>query len=253
MNKIYKVVWSKVLNNWVVVSEKSKGAGKAKTRSKKRGAMIASTIAMASILGVATAANDEPIDIVNTNQDLGQGFKGRVPQENGYGVDTIGGVIYSSLISGDRSVIFSAPDAKFNAERIGKYVWIKESEIPDHINKDDLIESGGLYAFSPGTDDRYGRKIELEGTAPNTYVGDTIVKENAQVGVGKDANSKYLLGDKKAVASQHRSLEALSQAQQLWGFALGMLMSVFKLDAWAFPSICLLAGLASCKPSWEWE
>lgn len=34
---------------------------------------------------------------------------------------------------------------------------------------------------------------------------------------------------------------------------LGMLMSVFKPDAWAFPSICLLAGLASCKPSWEWE
>ena len=34
---------------------------------------------------------------------------------------------------------------------------------------------------------------------------------------------------------------------------LGMLMSVFKLDAWAFSSICLLAGLVSCKTSWEWE
>lgn len=48
---------------------------------------------------------------------------------------------------------------------------------------------------------------------------------------------------------EHRIKEQALLNAVLWG----MLMSVIRLGARTFSSICLLASLAPCKPSWEWE
>lgn len=72
MNKIYKLVWSKVRNTWVVVSEKAKGHGKNASSEKNR-TILKSVILMAllgSFLTVGTSSvsaltQDEEDSIVN--------------------------------------------------------------------------------------------------------------------------------------------------------------------------------------------
>lgn len=49
MNKIYKLVWSKVRNTWVVVSEKAKGHGKNASSEKNR--TILKSVILMALLG----------------------------------------------------------------------------------------------------------------------------------------------------------------------------------------------------------
>lgn len=52
MNKIYKLIWSKTKNCWVVASELAKGHGKNKSRIKNR---LLAVFVMSALLGGGTA------------------------------------------------------------------------------------------------------------------------------------------------------------------------------------------------------
>ena len=72
MNKIYKLVWSKVRNTWVVASELAKGHGKNKSRSKNSllavfvmTALLGSTFLPADMVSAADPADDGQIHYVS--------------------------------------------------------------------------------------------------------------------------------------------------------------------------------------------
>lgn len=72
MNKIYKLVWSKVRNTWVVASELAKGHGKNKSRAKNSllavfvmTALLGSTFLPADMVSAADPADDGQIHYVS--------------------------------------------------------------------------------------------------------------------------------------------------------------------------------------------
>ncbi|MBS5887734.1 MAG: YadA-like family protein [Negativicoccus succinicivorans] len=78
MNKIYKLVWSKVKGAWVVTSEIAKGHGKAAaSRQRKSIAAVMAVLALGFIPGVAYAAIDGVTTFVepgNQNVQIGNGI-----------------------------------------------------------------------------------------------------------------------------------------------------------------------------------
>ena len=88
MNKIYKLVWSKVRSAWVVTSEIAKGHGKAvSSRQRKSIAAVMAVLALGFIPGAAYAAIDGVTTFVeagNQNVKIGNGIslRNNVP-ENG--------------------------------------------------------------------------------------------------------------------------------------------------------------------------
>lgn len=184
MNQVYKIVWSKALNNWVVTSEKSKGIGKSKNTIQKL--MIVGSI-LTGLSGTIVHAED--ILISNQNKDHPNGG---TPQFNGNGIDTRkNGVVYEENISGDKNLIFEAPNAKYNATRKAKDTDVLLSELPDYMHSN--VESygftdigGGYVRANSGLDDRYGRKMLLDGTNANDFKGDITVRDSAYLYVGNN-------------------------------------------------------------------
>lgn len=85
MNKIYKLVWSKVKGAWVVTSEIAKGHGKSvASRQRKSIAAAMAVLALGFIPGAAYAAPDGVKTFVepgNQNIKIGNGIS--LPNDNG--------------------------------------------------------------------------------------------------------------------------------------------------------------------------
>ncbi len=210
MNKVFKVIWSHISQQWVVVSEHAKSHGKSK---KSHFLKIAAAIPL--MVASFSQASDPAVIIQNQNHELQQ--PGKTWNVGSHGYDSLQGVEVDSPLSGMNNIVFEAPKAGLNVSRVSRDIIIEYDKVPDYILRD--YEALGVklpyntfsyLAFNTGHDDRYGRKIYLTSQAPNDYIGETIVRNNAYLYVGHNSEKdRHLLGDTNPLSVLGYSVVAL--------------------------------------------
>ncbi|MBS7835122.1 autotransporter outer membrane beta-barrel domain-containing protein [Wohlfahrtiimonas chitiniclastica] len=194
MNKVFKIVWSMALNQWVVTSELGKSQQKSKSTTVK--AAVAGVVALmganafAETKGINGFEGFEPApqkgDLVILNNNQTQD----VPSEH---YQPVSGVRYDEKISGDKNVYFGATDIQYKP--ILGVADPNYDPYADHSGEAKYDHNGHLSPFSKG--DRYGRDIHLVSNngAENDFKGDIYVTPGVNLYIGDhQAASTNLLG-----------------------------------------------------------
>lgn len=194
MNKVFKIVWSMALNQWVVTSELGKSHQKSKSTTVK--AAVAGVVALmganafAETKGINGFEGFEPApqkgDLVILNNNQTQD----VPSEH---YQPVSGVRYDEKISGDKNVYFGATDIQYKP--ILGVADPNYDPYADHSGEPKYDHNGHLSPFSKG--DRYGRDIHLVSNngAENDFKGDIYVTPGVNLYIGDhQAASTNLLG-----------------------------------------------------------
>ncbi|MBS7824025.1 autotransporter outer membrane beta-barrel domain-containing protein [Wohlfahrtiimonas chitiniclastica] len=194
MNKVFKIVWSMALNQWVVTSELGKSHQKSKSTTVK--AAVAGVVALmganafAETKGINGFEGFEPApqkgDLVILNNNQTQD----VPSEH---YQPVSGVRYDEKISGDKNVYFGATDIQYKP--ILGVADPNYDPYADHSGEAKYDHNGHLSPFSKG--DRYGRDIHLVSNngAENDFKGDIYVTPGVNLYIGDhQAASTNLLG-----------------------------------------------------------
>ncbi|OYQ89932.1 hypothetical protein B9T10_01075 [Wohlfahrtiimonas chitiniclastica] len=194
MNKVFKIVWSMALNQWVVTSELGKSQQKSKSTTVK--AAVAGVVALmganafAETKGINGFEGFEPApqkgDLVILNNNQTQD----VPSEH---YQPVSGVRYDEKISGDKNVYFGATDIQYKP--ILGVADPNYDPYADHSGEPKYDHNGHLSPFSKG--DRYGRDIHLVSNngAENDFKGDIYVTPGVNLYIGDhQAASTNLLG-----------------------------------------------------------
>ncbi|WP_018122271.1 autotransporter outer membrane beta-barrel domain-containing protein [Wohlfahrtiimonas chitiniclastica] len=194
MNKVFKIVWSMALNQWVVTSELGKSHQKSKSTTVK--AAVAGVLALmganafAETKGINGFEGFEPapqkgdLVILNNNQTHD------VPSEH---YKPVSGVRYDEKISGDKNVYFGATDIQYKP--ILGVADPNYDPYADHSGEPKYDHNGHLSPFSKG--DRYGRDIHLVSNngAENDFKGDIYVTPGVNLYIGDHQTaSTNLLG-----------------------------------------------------------
>ncbi|OYQ76761.1 autotransporter outer membrane beta-barrel domain-containing protein [Wohlfahrtiimonas chitiniclastica] len=194
MNKVFKIVWSMALNQWVVTSELGKSHQKSKSTTVK--AAVAGVVALmganafAETKGINGFEGFEPApqkgDLVILNNNQTQD----VPSEH---YKPVSGVRYDEKISGDKNVYFGATDIQYKP--ILGVADPNYDPYADHSGEPKYDHNGHLSPFSKG--DRYGRDIHLVSNngAENDFKGNIYVTPGVNLYIGDhQAASTNLLG-----------------------------------------------------------
>ncbi|MBS7819669.1 autotransporter outer membrane beta-barrel domain-containing protein [Wohlfahrtiimonas chitiniclastica] len=194
MNKVFKIVWSMALNQWVVTSELGKSQQKSKSTTVK--AAVAGVVALmganafAETKGINGFEGFEPApqkgDLVILNNNQTQD----VPSEH---YQPVSGVRYDEKISGDKNVYFGATDIQYKP--ILGVADPNYDPYADHSGEPKYDHNGHLSPFSKG--DRYGRDIHLVSNngAENDFKGNIYVTPGVNLYIGDhQAASTNLLG-----------------------------------------------------------
>ncbi|OYQ75747.1 autotransporter outer membrane beta-barrel domain-containing protein [Wohlfahrtiimonas sp. G9077] len=194
MNKVFKIVWSMALNQWVVTSELGKSHQKSKSTTVK--AAVAGVVALMGanafaetkgingFEGFKPAPQKGDLVILNNNQTQD------VPSEH---YKPASGVRYDEKISGDKNVYFGATDIQYKPILGAKDP--SYDPYADHSGEPKYDHNGYLSPFSKG--DRYGRDIHLVSNngAENDFKGDIYVTPGVNLYIGDHQTaSTNLLG-----------------------------------------------------------
>ncbi|MBS7816388.1 autotransporter outer membrane beta-barrel domain-containing protein [Wohlfahrtiimonas chitiniclastica] len=214
MNKVFKIVWSMALNQWVVTSELGKSHQKSKSTTVK--AAVAGVVALmganafAETKGINGFEGFEPApqkgDLVISNNNQTQD----VPSEH---YQPVSGVRYDEKISGDKNIYFGATDIQYKP--ILGVADPNYDPYADHSGEPKYDHNGHLSPFSKG--DRYGRDIHLVSNngAENDFKGDIYVTPGVNLYIGDhQATSTNLLGQDNDMIIEGYTLVTIDKSME---------------------------------------
>ncbi len=176
MNKIFKVVWSKTRNAYVVVSETAKANGKSSVKA------IAATLAVAFMLSGGMMSAEAAEQTINLNGEnivfdhvdnkyLASGYDGNQPNPiklNGTGVET---VTFEGAVTQCALAVYGS--GKIEVNNVGAVVVTDEWRSPD----DSIGNSGNVFYANGGNT----KTAELTFNMPNGTIGNEGTLKNAML------------------------------------------------------------------------